>query len=373
MPKSPRLEEVSPAELQGALLAWYAACRRPFPWRDSTDPYAVWVSEMMLQQTQAAAVVPYFLRWMERFPALHVLAAASEEEVLAAWQGLGYYRRVRMLHSGARRLAEENEGRIPASVERLRELPGVGPYTAGAIASIAFNLPEPAVDGNIIRVLCRLFAERGDPARQPLQGRLWEIAAKLAPPEAPGDWNQALMELGSTLCLPRSPRCGSCPVAGYCRARELGIEADLPETAARPALEAQTVELALLQREEAVLLVRRSSLAPRWGGFWSLPAADTVEGEPPGAAAEQALAALGHPSRAVEPAGQTVHGVTRYRVTSRLWLCRPQPGAAAARPLDPGWGTPLSVVTEQRWTGLADLSAIPLPAAQRRLLSTWKP
>ncbi|HWZ89432.1 MAG TPA: A/G-specific adenine glycosylase, partial [Polyangiaceae bacterium] len=185
------------------LLAWYTKHKRDLPWRKSLDPYAVWVSEMMLQQTQVATVIPYFERWMKRFPDVAALAGADESDVLHAWQGLGYYSRARNLRRAAAEMVSRHAGRVPEQVADLCALPGIGPYSAGAIASIAYGRAEPLVDGNVVRVLSRLFARRGDPTRAPLKTELWELARSLVralpPSGAPGDFNQALMELGATV------------------------------------------------------------------------------------------------------------------------------------------------------------------------------
>ncbi len=198
--------------LRRALLAFYDARRRDLPWRRDPDPYRVWVSEVMLQQTRVDAVVPYYERWLRRFPTLHALATAEPDEVLRAWEGLGYYARARNLHRAARVVRERHAGDVPSEPAALRELPGVGDYTAGAIASIAFGRREPAVDGNVRRVLARLLD-----VADPPPARLRAVAAALVPAERPGDFNQALMELGALVCTARVPRCADCPVRGVCR------------------------------------------------------------------------------------------------------------------------------------------------------------
>jgi A/G-specific adenine glycosylase len=211
------------------LLDWYGRSRRDLPWRRVRDPYAIWVSEVMLQQTRVATVIPYYERFLARFPTLTALARAEESEVLAAWQGLGYYRRARALHRGARAVAADHGGSLPRDLEGLRAIPGIGPYTAGAIASIAFDTPAPVVDGNVTRVLCRLYALGGDPAKNPLRAELWRRAAQLVPAARASDFNQALMELGATVCTPRAPRCDECPLRRACLARSHGSAEALPE------------------------------------------------------------------------------------------------------------------------------------------------
>ena len=207
------------------LLRWATKNLRDLPWRvEPRDPYRVWVSEIMLQQTQVVTVIPYFRRFTERFPTVQALAAAPLDDVLKLWEGLGYYARARNLHRAARKVVAEFEGRLPDTVEELSQLPGIGRYTLGAIASIAFGRDAPVVDGNVKRVLCRVYAIRGDARRPAVQKKLWALAEANLPKGKAGRWNEAMMELGATVCTPRSPRCDECPLAGVCRARALGIQ-----------------------------------------------------------------------------------------------------------------------------------------------------
>jgi A/G-specific adenine glycosylase len=204
----------------GALLDWFARNARNLPWRQKSDPYAIWVSETMLQQTRVETVIPYYLNFLQKFPTLRDLAVATEVEVLKAWEGLGYYRRVRLLHQGVREVASRHQGVIPADPEQLLALPGVGPYMAGAIASIAFGLPAPAIDGNVQRVVTRQLAwgELVESAKSRRILRDWVL--ERFPPARRGDFTQSLMELGALVCLPRNPRCGECPVERYCRGKD---------------------------------------------------------------------------------------------------------------------------------------------------------
>ncbi len=224
---------VGKTSFRQALLRWFDEYRRDLPWRQAEEAYAVWVSEIMLQQTQVATVIDYYERWMERFPSVYELADAEIDEVLELWSGLGYYRRARYLHSGAQRVVDEFDGRLPSTVSELKKLPGIGPYTAGAIASIAFGAVEPLVDGNVERVISRLFALSGDPKRGSTRGQIWARAEELVDPDRPGDFNQALMELGSLVCALRSPSCQSCPTRQWCLARKIGKAEAFPESAKR--------------------------------------------------------------------------------------------------------------------------------------------
>ncbi|MGH7729627.1 MAG: A/G-specific adenine glycosylase, partial [Candidatus Eiseniibacteriota bacterium] len=211
-----------PVALHRRLLAWYDRHRRDMPWRRTRDPYPVWLSEVMLQQTQVATARPYYEAFLARFPSLDALARATPDQVLAAWAGLGYYRRARHLHEAARTVVREHRGRVPDDPVAFRALPGVGRYTTGAVLSICFDRPLAVLDGNVARVLSRLYAL---PAaiRDPRGARrLWALADSLVPMRRPGDWNQAMMELGATICTPRSPACARCPVRALCRARSLG-------------------------------------------------------------------------------------------------------------------------------------------------------
>nr|MDQ2644694.1 A/G-specific adenine glycosylase [Myxococcota bacterium] len=221
-------------DLSIPLLRWYDRTRRELPWRETRDPYAIWVSEVMLQQTQVKTVIPYFERWLARFPGVRELSRAEEAEVLHAWQGLGYYSRARALKRAAELVVERHGGQLPSKSSELTALPGIGPYSAGAIASIAYGERVPVVDGNVIRVLTRVFALRGDPAKAPLRRELWRRAEELVPAARPGDHNQALMELGATVCVPEKPRCGECPLSEHCRGYAGGLAARLPELAPRP-------------------------------------------------------------------------------------------------------------------------------------------
>lgn len=252
------------------LLEWYGENKRSLPWRGTVDPYAVWVSEIMLQQTRVDAVIPYFLRWMERFPTVSDLAGSTERAVLNLWEGLGYYARARNLRKAAQVVAREHGGELPRDVASLRSLPGVGRYTAGAIASIAFGLDQPALDGNIRRVLARVF-NVSEPANSPGGERLlWELAARHLPKGKAGDYNQALMDLGATICIPANPRCPVCPVRTQCRARKLGIQAERPVLKARKAVPHHVYAGAVITRRGRVLLAQRPSTG-LLGGMWEFP------------------------------------------------------------------------------------------------------
>jgi A/G-specific adenine glycosylase len=246
--------------LRKRLLAWYDRHQRDLPWRRDRDPYRVWLSEIMLQQTRVATVVDYYQSFLRRFPTVGKLAAARETSILAAWSGLGYYRRARMLHAAAKRIVKEHAGRFPANAERLRTLPGIGRYTAAAIASIAFGEPVAVVDGNVERILRRLLGEN-------LAGEsLWQTAEELLSRRRPGDFNQAMMELGATLCLPRQPMCLTCPVFELCATR-----GELEEAAKKAPQKKREIHYALDRRDGSVWLVKRPDQESLMPGMWELP------------------------------------------------------------------------------------------------------
>ena len=264
------------------LLAWWDAGHRDLPWRfpqHAADPYRVWIAEVMLQQTRVDTAIPFYRRFIARWPTLHALAAAGDDEVLAAWSGLGYYARCRNLLAAARQ-ARARHGGLPASLEALRSLPGFGPYTAGAVASIAFAIPSAAVDGNAARVLSRLFLVGGSQKSLIVKRRLEALAGELVDPRRPGDFNQALMELGATICLPRRPDCANCPLAASCGAFRAGRQADLPRRRSRPS--PPGVVLAVLRVERGGrLLLFRAPEGGLLGGMWGLPGLEVPRAEDP--------------------------------------------------------------------------------------------
>ena len=260
-----------------ALLGWFEASRRDLPWRETTEFYRVWISEIMLQQTRVEAVIPYYLRFLERFPTVEALAAASVPEVLSAWSGLGYYSRARQLHGAARQVAEHG---WPATHREIAALPGVGPYTSAAIASIVLGLPHAAVDGNVIRVVSRLTNDAAESSSSNARLRFTQVAQELLDPERPGDFNQAMMELGATVCKPGVPLCGVCPVEVFCAARAAGTERELPVRLKKPKAREVPLELLVFRRAggegrqevcQEVYMVQRGAGESRLAGFWELP------------------------------------------------------------------------------------------------------
>lgn len=261
--------QLNPGPVRRRLLAWFKKNKRDLPWRRTRDPYRIWISEIMLQQTRVAAVIPYYERFLSRFPDAAALAAATEDELLTAWAGLGYYSRARNLQSAARKIVEL--GAFPRDRSALLDLAGIGEYTAAAIASIAFDLPCAALDGNVMRVLSRLTAERGNVRSTVVRRRLRRVANLLLHPSHPGDFNQALMELGATICLPKQPQCQLCPLAAQCRARDEGIARELPLDSSRAKPANVHKQLVVIEKHGKVLLWQRATDSQRLAGFWELP------------------------------------------------------------------------------------------------------
>jgi A/G-specific adenine glycosylase len=298
--------------LRRALLAWFERERRDLPWRRTRDPYAIWLSEVMLQQTRVETVVPYYERFLARFPNVHALAEAAQDDVLALWSGLGYYRRARMLHAGAKQIVQEHGGQLPRTARELVSIRGIGRYTAGAIASIAHREATPLVDGNVARVLARLFAIEDDVTSTKGVARLWALADELVAPEDPGAWNEALMELGAIICVPRAPRCLVCPVRASCEARARGIEAELPRGKAKGAVPEERRWAAVLVARGAVLLGKRKAEL-RFGGTWEPPTVEEVSSEKRAARALARL--LGRGRLSLSARGEFVHVLTHRRLT----------------------------------------------------------
>lgn len=336
------------------LLKWYDSARRDLPWRvpapgsDGPPPYHVLVSELMLQQTQVATVVPYFLRFLARFPTAVDLAAADEQEVLRLWQGLGYYSRARNLHRAAKRVVADHDGFVPSTVEALLALPGVGRYTAGAVASIAFGRRAPILDGNVTRVLCRLHAVADDPRRPAVQQRLWAAAEAILPATRVGDFNSALMELGATVCTPRAPKCLVCPVADHCRARAMGVQdrIPLPRTAEPTPHERRAV---LCVRRRGTWLIEQRPATGRWAAMWQFVARPSprrgVKASPP-------PVPVGPSCRL----GRVEHQLTHRRYTFDVRWCEAADAASV-----PALSGP------HAWTTLDGLAAFPLPKPHLRI------
>ena len=342
------------AELARRLGEWFDEERRDLPWRRTRDPYAIWLSEVMLQQTRVKTVEDYFPRFLRSYPTVADLARADLAEVLSAWSGLGYYRRARALHAGAREVVAKHGGALPAEASALRAISGIGPYTAGAIASIAFGAPEPLVDGNVARVLARIFALRCD-VRSPAGARVvWALAADLVPADRPGRHNEALMELGATVCLPREPRCDACPVRDACEARRLGIASELPvATRKKPPREVSMV--ALVSRRGPDVLLGRRRPGGLFGGLWEPPMVEWAESDP-----EASLAGLlGVGIRHVKRVADQTHVLThrRLRITVTTAELEKEPGLP-----------PDTTYDRLAWKGGAELRSLAMSSLARKVL-----
>lgn len=340
-----------PTRFQLQLLEWYDRNRRDLPWRQSTtravSPFGVFLSEAMLQQTQVATVVPYFNRFIKKLPDFASLSAADEQTVLRLWQGLGYYRRARHLHAAARQIVSRHNGKLPRSVDALMELPGVGRYTAGAIASIAFDVKAPILDGNVARVLCRMDRIKADPREPATRDRLWKRAEEILPDRRIGDFNSALMELGATVCTPRAPKCPLCPMQTYCRARATGDQDHIPPPR-RPKSRPRVVRwtFCIRNRSDAWLIERRPQKG-RWAGLWQFV---TIETKPPMRDLHRRLGMRVSPPQALTT---IEHGLTHRQYEFKIFICD-------ARDDVKGFSS-VATNRERAWTTLAGLGEYPLP------------
>ncbi len=340
------------------LRAWYVRHARDLPWRHTRDPYRIWVSEVMLQQTQVATVQSYFQRFTAAFPSIAALAEAREQDVLRLWEGLGYYRRARQLHQAAGILVERHSGRFPRDMEAVRRLPGIGRYTAGAILSIAFDVRLPILEANTLRLFSRLLAYDGDPTSAAGNRLLWAMAEAVLPPRAVGRFNQALMELGSEVCSPRLPQCVRCPVASLCRACAQGVQTRIPRPKTKRAAE-ERHEAALLVRRRGRVLLLRCQEGQRWAGLWDFPRF-LVESEHPAAIDRELCESLHKETGVVASLGRHLttlkHGVTRFRITLDCYEAQYVSGADSQ--LDPA---------RMRWVTPGELADYPLCTTGRKL------
>ena len=342
------------------LLNWASRNLRDLPWRSELrDPYRVWISEIMLQQTQVTTVIPYFLRFTERLPDVQALAEASLDDVLKLWEGLGYYSRARNLHRAAQHIVAELGGQLPDTVEGLRQLPGIGRYTAGAIASIAFGRDAPVVDGNVKRVLARLYAVRGDVRDPKIERKLWDLAEMNLPTGKAGRWNEALMELGATLCTPRSPRCGECPFKGICQARAQDLEEELPERVVKKKTPHYEVAAAVIRtlRGNKILIAQRP-LGGMLGGLWEFPGGKVERGESLRACLKREIQEeLGIEIEVGSRVTNVRHAYTHFRITLHAFECRLVRGRP--RKID---------VADWRWVTLDELDDFAFAVADHKII-----
>ena len=345
--------------IRRTLIRWYKKHQRDLPWRRTRNPYAVWVSEIMLQQTQVATVIPYYRRFMKAFPTIKRLAAAREQAVLKAWEGLGYYSRARNLYKAAKRIISDHGGRLPESAEELRQLPGIGRYTAGAIASIAFDLDEPVLDGNVIRVFCRLFLIRKNPKETTIQKRLWRLAHQLLPKGKASIFNQALMDLGATVCTPKNPRCNDCPLKKHCKARAKNLQERLPAKAKTAPVPHYDIAAGVIWKGKKILIARRKPEG-LLGGLWEFPGGKRKKNE----SLEDCVVREIHEElqvkvKVIRPLKTVRHAYSHFRITLHAFECeylsgRPKALGCAA------W----------KWVTLDDLAHYPFPRANQKILET---
>jgi A/G-specific adenine glycosylase len=338
------------------LLSWFARHRRDLPWRHNRDPYRIWISEVMLQQTQVATVIPYFERFLQAFPTLTALAAAEEQQVLRLWEGLGYYRRARDLLRAARLMVAEHGGAFPNEPAVLQRLPGMGRYTVGAVLSQAFERRLPILEANSQRVLSRFFGRRGDPRTGEARKWLWQAAETLLPRRLVGEFNQALMELGSLVCTATTPQCEKCPLASRCQARRLRLQEAIPARPARMKITEVEEVAVVVRRGRQVLLVQRPA-GGRWAGLWEFPHDARQPGEPHERAALRILHEFVGVEAVVGSELLTIrHGVTHYRITLVCLEARHSSGEYQS-----------TFYAQGQWLEPEQLHGHPVSAPQRRL------
>lgn len=340
------------------LLRWYRAHARDLPWRSTRDPYHVWLSESMLQQTQVATVIPYFVGFLTALPTISALAAAPEEQVLRLWEGLGYYRRARQLHAAARQIVELHGGYFPDKFEQVIQLPGIGRYTAGAILSIAFDVPAPILEANTVRLYSRLWRFDGDPTSRAGQTLLWGAAEALLPRHGAGEINQALMELGSQVCLPRGALCEECPLASLCPTRAAGLQDQIPRVKSKPRVTPVRHLLLAIELRKKFLL-RKGRDGDRWAGLWDFPRFELTSGDhvvDSTALANVIASELGGAIAIGEQLASWRHTVTRYRIELECHAARVQSRELRGK-----------TSHEQRWFTLEEIAELPLNTTGRKL------
>src|SRR6266498_3452137 len=350
------------SRLSSRLLNWYRLHKRTLPWRGHPDPYAVWVSEIMLQQTRVEAVIPYFEKWMQKFPTIHALAEASERDVLNAWEGLGYYSRARNLHKAVKIIVDRYEGQLPRDLDQLRGLPGIGRYTLGAISSIAFGMNIPALDGNIKRVYARVF-DVAEPVDSPKGEKLlWELAERYLPKNDAGDYNQALMDLGATICVPKNPRCLICPLMKLCQARIHGTQNERPVKLPKKEVPHHIHAAGVIVKKGRVLLARRPSQG-LLGGMWEFPngrvAANPLEELAQALKTSYNLRLRARRSvQKIEAIGIVHHGYSHFTVSVYAYACE-----LAAMPN----------AKNLKWVWIKDLDEYPMGRIDRQIAQLLDP
>ncbi len=344
------------------LIPWFADHHQDAPWRRDRDPYRIWISEIMLQQTQVATVIPYFERFMARFPNIHALADASPDDVLKLWEGLGYYSRARNLHQAARTIVKDLTGQFPRTVQGLLRLPGIGRYTAGAIASLAFAEDAPVLDGNVIRVLTRWLNNDQDITLDATRRSLWALAEAMIPAGKAGAWNEALMELGQRVCVPKNPRCEMCPVADLCQAKLAGRQTELPMRRARKELPHHTVAAGVIIDASDRILIAKRRPQDMLGGLWEFPGGKLKAGETlPECLAREIREELGIEVEVGRQIAMVRHAYTHFRITLYAFLCQYTGGEPQA-----------IGCAEWTWTTLNDLDRFAFPRTNHKIIAALK-
>ncbi len=352
------MERQKSSEIVRRLLTWYERHQRDLPWRRTDDPYSIWIAEVMLQQTQVDTVIPYYEHFLERFPTIQTLAEASLDEVLKIWEGMGYYARARNLHAAAKAVVEQFGGHIPDTWDELLSLPGIGPYTAGAILSIAFGQPVPAVDGNTRRVLSRLFAIESPVDHPPTQRQVRELAGELVPAGDPGRFNQALMDLGANICTPQKPACRLCPVSDFCEAFKQGLHEMLPVTRKRGPIPHYDVTAAVIWDGDGRLLIAQRPPDGLLGGLWEFPGGKQEPGESLEACLRREIREeLGIEISVGERIVSVDHAYTHFRITLHAFHCTHEAGEPRALGCA-GW----------RWVRPDELDQFAFPKVDREVI-----
>lgn len=346
------------ADFVQSLLLWFRQTGRDLPWRKTYDPYHVWISEIMLQQTQMDRGVIYFKRWIQRFPDVGAVARADLQEILKYWEGLGYYARARNLHRAAKLISSELAGQVPCDYQQLLTLPGIGPYTAAAIASVAGNQDVAVVDANVTRVYTRLF-DIAQPVKEvPTKTRLAELARDLLPSGQARLYNQALMDLGGLVCLPKNPRCPMCPLVPFCKARQERTVGERP-VLGKPDKTIAVEKVAAIIRHEKGIFIQQRPMAAVWGGLWEFPGGEVEGGGGETEVVRQVLRETGLVVRVVRPLVTVEHSYTRYRITLHSYLCD----------LVENSGEPaLRSAVAWRWVAMDELRRYAFPAGPRKIL-----
>lgn len=336
------------------------------PWRETKDPYRIWISEIMLQQTQVETVIPYYHRWLKKFPNVTTLAEAPLDQVLKLWEGLGYYRRARNMHESAKIIVNRHGGKFPADLEEIRKLPGIGRYTAGAVASIAFGKPAPLVDGNVARVFARVFTIKDPVDSSKTQKKLWDLAARLIPQENPGDFNQALMELGATLCLPSHPLCSICPVSKLCGAHRLGQEQNFPRKMRQPPAEKVKAVCGIVRSHGKILITKRPDRG-LWASLWEFPTFRVSEKEKPEVILTKGLQKFGITLLVTEKKTRMRRSYTNHSEDLHVYECKP---------LKKKGKSPLvRTAPLSRWVRREELGRFTFPSAHAKIIQNhlWSP